>query len=221
MSRKRNMKAAKGRVPRQNPRKRQGTARRSVATISHPRPLNSYEVKHTQTLRFIASAAAAGTTISFANLLNAISMATTAVAPFSVFTAVRLKKVEMWAVPILGTAVSVSSQIADTTTGIIGDFRTHTDSSMGIEPAHIAFRPSPKSEVSFFQASSGNVAFNITCPAGTVIDITCDFRNLPGTAGSAGVASVGATVGSIFYRGLDGIAIAGTNFPPPLGVAQF
>jgi hypothetical protein len=47
------------------------------------------------------------------------------------------------------------------------------------------------------------------------------FRNIPGIANAATNASVGATIGTVFYRGLDGLAIASTNFPPPPGIIQF
>ncbi len=184
----------------------------------HPPQLNQYQLTHSVTLRFTANAAAVNTAITFADLLDTILMATTAIAPFDVFDLVRVRKVEVWGQAALGTPSTVQVVFSAN-----GDNNFHTDTSLGIQPAYVSAKPSSLSLASFFTGPSGTSAFLLSCPAGSVIDVSLTFRdNLSVAAGTAAqVASVGASVGAIFYRGLDGIAAAGTNFPVPAGIPSF
>jgi hypothetical protein len=118
----------------------------------------------------------------------------------------------MWAAPLLGTAVTTTLRFVGETAGSVGNLRTVTDTSMGIEPAHVNARPGNNTLASMFQISSGAVAFDLTCPSGTVIDVELSYKNLPGTALQAQNASVGVTVGIVAYRGLDGLAAASSKF---------
>lgn len=189
--------------------------------IPHPPQLIGYEVQYSRTLRFIA-AAAFNNSINYQNLLDLILFTTSAIAPYDLFKTVRVKCVECWALPAIASATSVTVIFDGQTAGSQGDRRVHTDTSMGIEPAHVKARPDPKSLASNFQLFGTAVAFYLDIPAGCVIDVSLDFKG--DAIGSAAVAaqnaSVGATVGVIAYRGLDGVAVAGTNFTVPGGIYQ-
>jgi len=164
-------------------------------------------------MRFISNAAVLAL-ITWENLLDSIGVATTTIAGFQVFDQVRLNAVEVWSTPAIGAASTVSVQFATAVLGVQGDGRVHSDTSMSIEPAHIVARPSPLSQTAQWQASSNNAAFTLTCPTGSVVDVTLAFRVLstrPPTALQN--ALVAATVGDIFYRGLDGLATAATQLP--------
>jgi hypothetical protein len=110
MMRKRNQ----GAVKRGNKR-----AERRMA-ISHPPQLNGYQLVHNVTMRFIASSAVE-MSITFQNLLDTWINAQTAVAGSDLFRAVKIKKVEVWATPVLGNAVTVAVQFNSINAGLIGD----------------------------------------------------------------------------------------------------
>jgi len=205
---------------RKNPRKLQGPARRSAATglLTHPPEIGRYEVTHSQVLRFTSAAAASLTDISFNNLLDTILITETAITAASLFNLVKVNWVKIWAIGALGTPVTTQVQYTGATIGQVGDFDIHTDTSMGVQPAFVWARPAKRSLVSEFQPGSANTAFNITCPAGSVIDVSISFRNRPGTLGHQAVAPAATTAGVVAFRGLDGLVIASTNFSPPTGI---
>jgi len=183
----------------------------------HPGEIGGYEITHNRRLRFTCTAAVVNQAISFQNLLDLILVATTTIAPFQLFDLVRIRSAQIWGQAALGTPSSVALSFDSAT----GDRTLHQDTSLGIKPAYIKAVPSPKSLVSFFNVTTGGQAFLLTCPAGSIIDLDLQFRDIPGQGTAATNASVAAPVGSIFYRGLDGLAAAGTNFPVPAGVFSF
>jgi len=182
--------------------------------ISHPPAISNYLLKHNVRLRFIM-AAASSTAITYANLLDCILVATGATAGSDVFHRVRIRGVEMWGIAALGTSSSVSCQFVGAASGFFGDGKFHTDTSMGIEPAHIMARPDPNSLADLFQNSSTQIAFTVEGIAGTVIDVLLSYQQLNNINVSASNALVGATAGTLYWRGLDGVAISTTNFVPP------
>jgi len=197
--------------------KKQRNASKSISRVErmeHPPQINGYEITHSKRLRFTATAASS-TAITFADLLDTILVATTAVAGFDLFDIVRIVQVEVWGQAALGTPSSVSVVFTTAT----GDRSIHTDTSLGVKPAHVSARPSDKSLASFWQVFGAGAAFQLQCPAGSVIDVSLEYRTAETFAPQAAQnALVTATAGDVYYRGLDGLAIAGTNFPPILGV---
>jgi hypothetical protein len=187
----------------------------------HPPQLNNYEITHSVDLRFTVTAAVQNQQITFANLLETILLATTAVAPYDLFEAVRIRRVRVWGQANLGTPSTVSVRYSGTSTGSVGDFCLHSDTSLGVEPARVNAAPNRRSQASQFQVASNTVAFLLGCPAGSIVDVALTFRSQPGFTLAATNASIGAPVGSTFYRGLDGLAVAATNFPVIPGVATF
>jgi len=189
--------------------------------IPHPPQLKGFEVRHLKTLRFVANAPFLGD-ISFQNLLDLILFSTTAAAPFDLFWMVRVVKVKAWALPILGSAATVSVIFDGSTAGSQGDRDFHTDTSMGIEPAFVNAAPKSRTLALMFQVSSAASAFFLDVPTGAVIDVTLEFHSdvighAPVAAQNASVASV---VGAIGLRGLDGVALAATKFNIPAGLNQ-
>jgi hypothetical protein len=186
--------------------------------IPHPPQINGYEIVHNQRLRFVTNASVA-LGITFQNLLDTLLLAASATAVYDIFETVRLNSVEVWAVPILGQASSVEVVFSGQTAGALGDQQIHTDTSMGIEPAHVKARPSRKSLASNFQLSAAGTAFTLLAPAGAVVDVSCTFRSssFTGFVQLAQNVAVAATIGSLNTRGLDGKAIATTAFLPAVG----
>lgn len=186
--------------------------------IPRPPQLNGYEVKQSKTLRFTTNAAYASS-ITYQNLLDTILMTTTAIAPFDLFYAVRINRLRCWALPTIGQSTSVTCTFDGFGAGFVGDREVHTDASMGIEPAYLSCSPSKQSLASKFQVSSSQAAFFLDVPAQCVVDVDLTFRSdTVGVVVAAQNASVGATVGLVAFRGLDGLALATSKFTVPNGI---
>jgi hypothetical protein len=190
-----------------------GSPGRRDQIIAHPPQIPSYGITRDVRLRFQA-VAAASINITFQNLLDTILLCASATAGYDLFEAVRLNSVELWAIAALGTPSTVALVFDSVVVGAAGDQKTHTDTSMGIEPAHVKARPDKLTQAGQFQASSANIAFFMTVPAGTVIDVSMSMRQpILGAATAAQNALVGATIGAVAYRALDGKTPTLTNFP--------
>jgi len=123
--------------------------------------------------------------------------------------------VEVWCDQTAGNAATVQVIFDGVSAGSVGDQRLHTDTSMGIQPAHVKCRPSPKSLASTFQITSNNTAFYVGCPSGSVVDVELTFvQSSTLTAVATQNVLVGAVAGAPYWRGLDGLAIATTKFTP-------
>jgi len=187
--------------------------------ISHPPQIGNLGIVHSTKLRFITNGAVAQTSITFQNLLDTILVATTNLAPFDLFQQVRVRAVEMWACPAIGTATTVECEFRNQVAGLVGDAKIHSDTSMGIQPAHLRAVPAARSGTALFQFSQASTAFVLTCPSGTVVDVELTFRGLPQVATAAQNASVGLAAGAWYFRGLDGLAKAATVFVPVVDAA--
>jgi hypothetical protein len=194
--------------------------------IPHPPAINP-QVTHHQRMRFTVNATAQpiGGKITFQNLLDTIALGNGAGANgFDLFDQVKVNFVELWSAPAQGTAGAVSLQYSGSTAGSIGDGRVYTDSSMGVEPAHIKARPAKLSQAAQWQPSSSNVAFAIgatvgavagNLPVGTVVDVDLSYRTIATAAvvSTQNTFAVG-TAGEMYFRGLDGLSIATTAYTP-------
>jgi hypothetical protein len=164
-------------------------------------------------MRFASNTAFAGA-VTFQNLLDTVLIETSATTGVDLYQAVRLNSVEVWAIAALGTPATVLVVYDGATVGASGDQKTHTDTSMGVEPAHLKARPDPLTQAGQFQPSVANTAFFLECPSGSVIDVSMTFRQpVNGAAVALQNNLVGGTAGVIAYRGLDGKAGASTQLP--------
>jgi hypothetical protein len=181
--------------------------------IAHPPQIKSYGITHSTRLRFVSNAAGS-TSFSFQNLLDIVLIGTSATTLADLFFAVRINSVEMWSLPALGGASTVTLVYNGATVGATGDLKTHTDTSMGIEPAHVKASPDPRTQAGQFQQSSADAAFLISAPSGTVIDVSLTLRNpVDGNVLASQNPGVAITAGTLYYRGLDGKAVATTTYP--------
>jgi len=189
--------------------------------IPHPPPIQDLGLRRDIRLRFACNSAFASD-VTFQNLLDILNIVTvTAVSAADLFTAVKVKAVEVWANGITNTTVQVVVIFDDTVLGAQGDQKIHQDSSMGIEPAHVRAVPSRQSQSAQFQASSANKAFFLNAPQGAVVDLELSFRNpFAGLSVATQNPPAGGTAGAIYMRGLDGVAAAASKFTPqgPLAI---
>jgi hypothetical protein len=66
-----------------------------------------------------------------------------------------------------------------------------------------------------WQIANAGVAFALSVPLNTVIDVELEMTVDDNAAGTAvAVVPAGATVGANYIRGLDGLAAAATVYPP-------
>jgi len=186
----------------------------NAGVFRHP-PMIRPQIQHNQRMRFTCTGAVANFAITYVDLLDTILISTTAILGYDLFDQVKVNFVEMWAAPAQGAAPQqLAIEWAGENLGAVGDGRVISDTSMGVEPAHIRTSPSKRSQASQWQISNGAVAFRLTTPVAAVIDVDLTFRTIQNLAPqTAQAALVGATVGELYYRGLDGAAVAGTNFP--------
>jgi hypothetical protein len=181
--------------------------------IPHPPQINKYEIRHNTRLRF-TSGVAVSQSITFADLLDLIVVATSATALVDLFFAVKIRAVEVWTLPAIGTASTATVIFEGTSTALISDQSIHTDTSMGIEPAHVRARPNSKSLAANFQEwSTTSAAFVLICPPGSVIDVELTYVGVFVQTQAAQSAGVGASPGATYLRGLDGLAAAATKLP--------
>lgn len=201
--------------------------------IPKPNPLNNYQVTYSKSLRFSCgnpNGAATLTQVTFRNLLDLVLFCATATSVYDLFYMVRLKRVKVWCLTgstsnsglITGAVPASVSVIFDgITLGSQGDRKFHTDNSMGIEPAYLNVGPPKDSLASKFQNSNAGNAFLIELSGPSVVDVDLDFRSdVMGTAVAAQAVAVGATIGSIAFRGLDGLAVASSAYTVPIGINQ-
>lgn len=164
-------------------------------------------------VRFQTNAAVAQA-ITFQNLLDTFIVASSAVQGYDVFFAVKIRMIEVWSNAAIGSSASVNILFSGPNAGSVGDQDLHNAVSMGIEPAYLKARPSGRSLASNFQITSGNEAFFIYCPNGSVVDCHLSYRGAFATQTAAQNALVGAAAGQFYLRGLDGVASAGSKFVP-------
>jgi len=180
----------------------------------HPPQIDSYQVIHSTTLRFTITAATVQKQFTFGNLLDSMLVAVTAILGYQLFDLVRIRKIRVWGQAALGTPSTCEVQFNTST----GDTNIHTDTSLGIKPAYVHAKPSPLSLASFWSLNTAGNCFSITAPAGSIIDVHLSFKTSSNSPTAVANALVGANIGEFYFRGLDGLAIAATNFVPPAGV---
>jgi len=174
------------------------------------------QLTHHQRLRF-TNPTVASTSVSITNLLDAMLVATTGTQGFQLFDQVKVKSIEVWGIVAQGGTIpaNIALTFSGNTTGDAGDGRVISDTSMGVEPAHVFARPEKLSAAAMWQASSTVMnVFNIQAPAGSVMDVEVSYRNTEVAPTAVTNALVGATAGQFYYRGADGLPIASTIWVP-------
>jgi hypothetical protein len=179
---------------------------------THPPSINP-QITYSQRLRFISNAT--GTqAVTFQNLLDCIFVATTPIVGYDLFDAVKVKAVELWCQGITNAPTTVNVDFSGASAGTAGSGQIVSDTSMGIEPAHVLARPSKASACGQWQGSNTLIAFTLLVPNETVVDVVVSFRNTAVAPVLYQNAGAGMTPGQIYYRGIDGQSIAATKFVP-------
>jgi hypothetical protein len=200
-----------GQKPRSRVFREQGLG--AVQSIPHP-PLIQPQIRHHQRLRFVTNAAVSAS-ITFGNLLDALLVASSATQGYQVFDQVKVKAVECWAIAAIGTSTTVTVSFPGNTGGDAGDGRVLADTSVSTEPAHVYAKPAKLSAAAMWQSTaSGMNAVSFIGPTGMIVDVEVAYRNTDSAPTVVTNALVAAVTGQFYYRGLDGLPIASTQFVP-------
>jgi hypothetical protein len=169
-----------------------------------------------RTTRFVSTSASA-TSIQVRGLLASLGCVcyTVNAAMRTLFSSVRLLKVEIWTEPTNASADN-SSLVWVPTNVNEPDFE-YVDANMGTSLVGHQIHVPPKDSKSAWwhnTASETDVIFSISCPIFSVIDVTVEATSSNNENGSA-VAIATGIVGNIYYGALDA---ASTHRYPPTGL---
>jgi len=185
-----------------------------MGRIAHPPQIKS-NIIFSHRYRYVATGAAIAVNITGASLMLAAgcvgSVVNTTVV--SLYTSVRLKRIEIWSPPPLAGASSCTVQYL--TTDGVGAAVEHSDTSVSpAYPAHLVSRPPSRDLSSFWQspATTNNNMFAISCAAGSLIDVDLELILNDGNSILA-LAVAAAAVGQIYYLALDR-AVPSNNLIP-------
>ena len=160
---------------------------------------------------------ASTSTVTWAMIMDTVVFATTTTTLYDLFYSVRLHSVELWLPPAqAGIATSAQASIAfDSPTQ--GDQRLWVCYA-GPNGGYLKAKPSAHSLNGLtWQNSSAVGAFTVNnLPVGALVQLNVTFRTRmgPGSAIAAAQAGSGLQVGVVYFRGMDGLAISSTKFPP-------
>ncbi len=136
-------------------------------------------------------------------------MCTAAAAARRIMSGIRLRRIELWGAPVQSsTPTGNTVAIRDVSISPLGGSTGYVmDTHLGADrPAHVVWKPKPGSMAySWLDATSTSLLLEITCTAGSVLDVEFDavlgFVN--GFTNSAVSAAVSSSQGVLAVRKLD------------------
>lgn len=186
---------------------------RAGGPLSHPPQLHP-EITGSKIFRFQSTGAFSGT-ITMQFLLQLFVIALTNATSSRLWRSIRLRKVSAWLAPSQGGA---AAEISIAGIGAGPENRV-ADSSMGVTPAHVVWRPAVQSLAGLWVQSGAQAyggegvgMFEATFPTNTVIDVSLDYIFADEDTAVSGPTPAGATAGVVYVVPLDGSA-AGVLVP--------
>jgi len=177
-------------------------------------------IRLTHKFRFTATAAATGSSINGLCLSGVAGVIgifiNTDVQPIA--QAFRLKRVSIWSPPAAqGSNATAAVEFVGGATGLYGN-REFSDTSVSTsQPAYVSCRPPKDSAASMWQdpTVANNILFNITCGAGSIVDVEMDYilTDLNGSNVTL-LSAATAALGRMYYLALDNGGGGGHNFVP-------
>jgi hypothetical protein len=205
-------------MPKNSKQKKQKRTGNNVSmSLYHPKQI-SMVPKGTMCLRFQTSANSARYQFTVQNILDSLLFATSATVGYNLMQAIKVRYIEMWGIASAGTINNISIQYD--LVGSSGDTpgKVYTDTTLGTtEPSHLKVSPPAGSAAHQWQTNNNESFFILGVFSNTVIDICFDYVLPSALSVQEQNALVGATAGTIYSRGLDGLATAATSFPMVLG----
>lgn len=174
--------------------------------MTHP-PQLATSLKYTHTFRFIATANISARSLLISELLDLICQAATTTSAYRLVSAVKVKRVRVWAATSVATSsLTVIFERGPGTTGASGDSVKHSDTALGVaQVAYIDVRFNEREQIGQWQPFNSTSQYGvITIPSGGLIDITFSSTVQDSSAPVAVTRSIsGATVGQVYCLPLD------------------
>jgi len=185
-------------------------------SLLHPPQINMVP-QGTKTLRFQGTSSNREQ-ITAQNLLDTVLFASTATVGFDVYQAFRIKYIEMWSVSLTGSASTMSLVYNESNGSIDSPGFVYSDTTIGVaEPSHLKAIPPKGSAAAMWQTSANINLFQVSAPNACVIDICFEYIMFSSGSVQAQNALVAAIAGSVYGRGLDGLAAATSTLPMVAG----
>jgi len=188
-------------------------------------PSVSAALSGTHTFRFIATTAGYSGPVTFNDLFTVPGFISSggAAGNYTTCSAVRVRKVEMWAPMLAATPTTCSLTWAGEKRA---PSRELTDTTMSTaEPAHLVSAPPKGSfpDMWFNTADAGvnnDTVFSITVPIGAVVDVTLTFQYSDSERqGYTFTTSTAGTAASTYYGPLDRVTTGATPIMLPVSLA--
>jgi len=188
---------------RAKPQRRKNGGRGGAGGTSQPMPLRS-SIQVDKVVRYKFASALSNVEITDQDLLNLIVVATTTTATTELASAVKLRKIEMWADPVAGGSLISIEDIAQVA-GVGGPSRIKEDVTLGVaRPAHLTWTPAPGSLQAMWIASHAGTEYLALNSSGAgYLDLHVSWVLQDGENPSSGGAVSGATAGALYLRALD------------------
>jgi len=200
-----------------------------------PRPLAGNQVFPVVIRQIVNNTVGAAVIVTGSGLLNSIVSANSAVLASRIFGAIKVTRIRLWAAQLITGGAAVTTSSAFTGVGLFwlsryGQVKSEFDYGTFDRPAHLDSRPPQKSVVSDYintgSPNEGDSLFTVfgstlgaaggasTSPPapGTVIDVHMTCVLLDSNTVPVNVAGVGLTIGRVYYRGFDNIAVGASVF---------
>jgi len=199
------MKVVKVSSLRQKSRNQNGNGRRTAGNISIPQLRTNVIKRHR--FRFVAASAVSVSGITSAMLLGTagtICIVTNSTVA-NIAKSVKIQSIEVWAPT--ATSTTATTCAVEWSGSVNSPNMEVSDTSINVSrPAHIKTSPPPQSTSSFWQVTGSSALFNLTCPAGSIVDVTLHLieNDQPTVSGVDTVAT--GVLGEMYYLPLDGTA---------------
>jgi hypothetical protein len=177
---------------------------RRINSISLP-AVNASFTLHKR-FRFMADAAVTDISIDLTCIRELFGLAYHSALPsngmYRLIDAFRIRSVDVYSIPAMGTSSTVALDWASSNSSRSNRI---SDTSLGVQPAHVHASPPPNSAPSFWQNSSGStVMFKVTVPSGGILDLSLDLVFVD-TGGQFLAVTNTVTDGSLYIKPLDSV----------------
>jgi len=160
-------------------------------------------------------------------LLDAVNVALTAATAVQIYDAVRIKRIRGWTTSNLQAgganfaAPCLSLSLPGGSIGAVGSqLEVNCTTNSTTEPAYCTISPDPLSGNALFNSNGAVAAYRVDLqngPQRVIVEADLEYRFSSDNAPTATAnAPAGATPGQFYFRGMDGLAIAATLWPPSL-----
>jgi len=156
--------------------------------------------------RYTNGSAIVALPVTRGNVLSSMLMAVTAGTAYRMIAAVKIVSVQAWAPP---STLPSTTELDLEWVGVNAPSTIISDSSMGVESAHIRTHPPRDSSATWWslsgQSNETEQLMLLTAPVNSVFDVVMRLRLVENEAPSLSEAPALATPGKVYYDYLDGL----------------